>query len=123
MSDTANALGYRWEAEWEPELLAVGFRPGRRTLWIAEGLFFYLTESTVDQLVGATVRLSGAGSAIAADARGSGLLRAPGKAQLGSKCVLAGQWAWHHAGPLSKMRNALVRRCPGPRSPIGLATC
>jgi methyltransferase (TIGR00027 family) len=67
--------------EWEPELLAVGFRPGRRTLWIAEGLFFYLTESTVVRLVGATVRLSGAGSAIAADASGSGLLRAPGMAR------------------------------------------
>ena len=26
--------------EWEPALLASGFRPGGRTLWIAEGLFF-----------------------------------------------------------------------------------
>ncbi len=68
-------------SEWEPELLAVGFRPGRRTLWIAEGLFFYLAESTVDRLVGAAARLSGAGSAIAADASGSGLLRAPGMAR------------------------------------------
>ncbi len=64
--------------EWEPALLASGFRPGERTLWIAEGLFFYLTPQTVAHLLRATVALSGAGSATAADVSGSGLLGLPG---------------------------------------------
>jgi len=65
-------------SEWEPALLGAGFRRGERTLWIAEGLFFYLTPQTVARLLRATVALSGAGSAIAADVSGSGLLRLPG---------------------------------------------
>ena len=65
-------------SEWEPALLGAGFRRSERTLWIAEGLFFYLTPQTVARLLRATVALSGAGSAIAADVSGSGLLRLPG---------------------------------------------
>ena len=64
--------------EWEPALLGAGFRRGARTLWIAEGLFFYLTPQSVACLLRATLALSGAGSAIAADVSGSGLLRLPG---------------------------------------------
>ncbi len=64
--------------DWEPALLAAGFRRGVRTLWIAEGLFFYLAPPTVARLLRTTLMLSGAGSAIAADVSGTGLLRLPG---------------------------------------------
>lgn len=67
--------------EWEPALLGAGFRRGERTLWIAEGLFFYLAPQTVASLLRATVALSGAGSAIAVDVSGTGLLRLPGMAR------------------------------------------
>ena len=65
----------------EPSRAAGGFRRGARTLWIAEGLFFYLTPPTVARLPRATAALSGAGSAIAADVSGTGLLRLPGMAR------------------------------------------
>jgi Leucine carboxyl methyltransferase len=33
--------------QWEPELEDAGFDKARRTVWLAEGLFFYLTEDAV----------------------------------------------------------------------------
>jgi methyltransferase (TIGR00027 family) len=44
-----------------------GLRPDKRTLWVAEGLLFYLTPEQVDGLLRAAAAASAPGSVIAAD--------------------------------------------------------
>lgn len=63
---------------WDAALLRADFRPGSRTLWVAEGLLFYLPPSAVAELLRTARRLSGAGSLFAADIFGSGLHRLAG---------------------------------------------
>lgn len=54
-------------AGWAEPLLAAGFHRGTRTLWLAEGLFFYLTEEMIVAMLREAARLSGPGSHVAAD--------------------------------------------------------
>ena len=67
--------------DWPRALEAAGFAPDAATLWVAEGLLFYLAPDVVASLLAGARRLSGPGSAFAADASGTGLLRAPGMAR------------------------------------------
>ena len=64
--------------EWEPALVDAGFDPARPTMWLAEGLFFYLTEDAVRRLLATTARLCLAPARFGADLFGTGLLRLPG---------------------------------------------
>ena len=64
--------------EWEPALVDAGFDPARPTMWLAEGLFFYLTEDAVRRLLRTTARLCLARALFGADIFGTGLLPLPG---------------------------------------------
>ena len=63
--------------DWREPLVESGFEVGLRTGWLAEGLLFYLSEAAVHGIAAEAGRLSGAGSLIAADVFGSGLLTLP----------------------------------------------
>ncbi|HVV25008.1 MAG TPA: SAM-dependent methyltransferase [Pseudonocardiaceae bacterium] len=64
--------------DWPSALLAAGFRPTEPTVWLAEGLFFYLSPSTVDDLLAGTAALSESRALLAADTFGTGVLSIPG---------------------------------------------
>jgi methyltransferase (TIGR00027 family) len=53
--------------DWPEELLSSGLDSSRPTVWVAEGLLFYLSETAVDRLVGDTYGLSAPRSCLAAD--------------------------------------------------------
>lgn len=50
--------------DWPAKLVAAGFQPGARTVWIAEGLLVYLTPQDVDSLLAVVTSLSAPGSTI-----------------------------------------------------------
>jgi methyltransferase (TIGR00027 family) len=54
-------------ADWPTRLAGAGFDRTRRTLWLAEGLFFYLTGETSTGLLRGAADLSSTGSLFAAD--------------------------------------------------------
>ncbi len=64
--------------EWEPALLDAGFDPARGTVWLAEGLLFYLTEAAVGRVLGTCAQACRARALFAADIFGTGLLALPG---------------------------------------------
>jgi methyltransferase (TIGR00027 family) len=64
-------------ADWVQQLLAAGFDPMTATVWIAEGVLFYLTSSQVDGVLAGAATLSARDSVVAADTFGTGLLRLP----------------------------------------------
>ncbi|WP_316520016.1 class I SAM-dependent methyltransferase [Kitasatospora brasiliensis] len=53
--------------DWTEMLLLAGFRPNRPTLWVIEGLSFFLAESDVRRLLGAIRKLSAAGTVLLGD--------------------------------------------------------
>ena len=65
------------QADWSGALLTAGFDPGLPTVWLAEGLVFYLSRSAVERLLTQAAALSTARAVIALDAFGTGLLRLP----------------------------------------------
>lgn len=64
--------------EWVPALLDAGFDPDRGTVWLAEGLLFYLTEAAVGSLLHTCAQVCRARALVAADIFGTGLLDLPG---------------------------------------------
>jgi methyltransferase (TIGR00027 family) len=52
---------------WPEALIASDLHPSRPTVWVAEGLLFYLPAETVGRLLGDVSRLSAPGSYLAAD--------------------------------------------------------
>jgi methyltransferase (TIGR00027 family) len=64
--------------DWAGRLLSAGFNPASPTVWVAEGVLFYLAAREVHALLGAAATLSSAGAVFAADVFGTGLLRLPG---------------------------------------------
>lgn len=62
---------------WEPALEDAGFDKARRTVWLAEGLFFYLIEDAVRGLLRSSARLCRVRALFGADVFGTGLLRLP----------------------------------------------
>ena len=63
--------------DWTSRLLGAGFDPRARTLWVAEGLFFYLTEQRIVEMLRGAARLCGPGSLLAADVVGTAGLDSP----------------------------------------------
>jgi methyltransferase (TIGR00027 family) len=57
--------------DWPEALVAAGFECDRPTIWVAEGLLFYLAEAAVHRLLEDTHRLSAPGSYLAADLMGA----------------------------------------------------
>ncbi len=64
--------------EWRSTLVEAGFSPARPTLWLAEGLLFYLTPEAVGRLLSTAAQACRARALFAADIFGTGLLRLPG---------------------------------------------
>jgi methyltransferase (TIGR00027 family) len=72
--------------DWSGALVEAGLDSSRPTMWVAEGLFFYLTAPAVTALLSTAGLLSRARARFAADMFGSGLLRLPTmKAHLDSR--------------------------------------
>ncbi|MFE9611271.1 class I SAM-dependent methyltransferase [Streptomyces sp. NPDC006012] len=63
--------------EWLPELAQAGFDPGRPTLWIVEGLLFFLTPEQATDLLRALGSASAPGSWLGVDFVSQALLRSP----------------------------------------------
>ncbi|WP_030740603.1 SAM-dependent methyltransferase [Streptomyces sp. NRRL S-31] len=63
--------------DWLPALRQAGFDPARPTLWIAEGLMFFLTEEQVVHLLRTLGSASAPGSRLAVDFVSRALLRSP----------------------------------------------
>lgn len=59
------------QTDWPTPLLAAGFDPGLPTLWLAEGLVFYLSRRATEQLLTQAATLSTARAVIALDAFGT----------------------------------------------------
>eukprot|EP00898_Chlorokybus_atmophyticus_P000056 jgi/Chlat1/1050/Chrsp110S01560 len=51
---------------WEDKLMRAGFEPQRRTVWVSEGLFMYLSPEAVDSIVRTAARISAPGSVLVA---------------------------------------------------------
>jgi methyltransferase (TIGR00027 family) len=63
--------------DWTPALHEATFDANRSTLWIAEGLFFYLIEADVRRILQQAAELTRAGGKFFADTMGTGLLTRP----------------------------------------------
>lgn len=64
--------------EWSAALVAAGFDRAGPTVWLAEGLMFYLDPPSVRALLSGAAALSETRAVLAADIFGTGLLRLPG---------------------------------------------
>jgi methyltransferase (TIGR00027 family) len=78
-------------ADWVAPLRAAGLCPSARTLWLAEGLFFYLTEEQIAAMLRAAAQVSGAGSRFAADVIGTAGLDGPAMRPYRDWCAANGQ--------------------------------
>ncbi|MEV4509153.1 SAM-dependent methyltransferase [Dactylosporangium sp. NPDC049525] len=63
--------------DWVTPLLDAGFDRHGRTLWLAEGLFFYLTEQMIVEMLRSAAQGCGAGSLLGADVIGTAGLDSP----------------------------------------------
>ncbi|MFJ2131503.1 class I SAM-dependent methyltransferase [Streptomyces sp. NPDC087845] len=64
---TRTTVGVDLAGSWESALHDAGFSGGARTLWIVEGLLYYLEESSVRGLLASLARLSAPGALVAGD--------------------------------------------------------
>lgn len=74
-------------ADWRPALLGAGFDRRATTLWLAEGLFFYLAEQTIVALLRDAAALCGAGSLFTADVTGTAGLDSAAMRRYRAWCV------------------------------------
>jgi methyltransferase (TIGR00027 family) len=72
-----HAIGVDLRFEWSDALLDAGFQPETPSVWLAEGLLYYLTESTVHLLLSTIRRLAAKGSHLGADLVNSDFLWNP----------------------------------------------
>ncbi|MBV8828725.1 MAG: SAM-dependent methyltransferase [Acidobacteriaceae bacterium] len=71
------AVGTDLEGSWTSALRAAGFRANAPSLWIAEGLFYYLQENAVAEILARLSEDSAPGSALAADFISRSFLTSP----------------------------------------------
>lgn len=64
-------------ADWKRPLLDAGFDPRRPTLWLVEGLLFFLTEEQAGAVLRCCAGLSTRGSRLVVDMASNALLRSP----------------------------------------------
>lgn len=76
--------------DWAPGLVNAGFDVSIPTLWVTEGLLFYLATSEVDALLREAAEFSAPGSFFVADVFGTGLLDLPAMQPLVSSRTAAG---------------------------------
>jgi methyltransferase (TIGR00027 family) len=65
------------EASWPERLVARGYRPDRHSVWLIEGLFYYLTRLAVDGLLDKVRSLTAANSPLGFDVMNQGLFFSP----------------------------------------------
>jgi methyltransferase (TIGR00027 family) len=70
-------LGDFHGGEWAERLARAGFDPGAAVLWVAEGLFFYLTEADVRGVLRGAAEMTRGGGRFFADVTGTGVLGLP----------------------------------------------
>jgi methyltransferase (TIGR00027 family) len=63
--------------DWGAALVAAGFSPAQRTLWLCEGLLVYLDEAAVSGLISRIAALSTPGSTLLCDVSGRRMLDSP----------------------------------------------
>lgn len=68
--------------DWRPRLAAAGFDPDRSSVWVLEGLLYYLAEPDVRRLLGEVAGFCAPGSALACDLINEVALTAPSTARL-----------------------------------------
>jgi methyltransferase (TIGR00027 family) len=79
--------------DWAGALVDAGFRPEAPSLWLVEGLLYYLEEADACRLLAETSRLAAPGSAFGADMVSASFLTSPFTAP--ARAVLAARgWAW-----------------------------
>lgn len=71
------AVGVDLADQWVPALIEAGFDPGKRSVWVIEGLLAYLDESAVRSLVERVTGVSSPGSRMAADVPGRAFIDSP----------------------------------------------
>jgi methyltransferase (TIGR00027 family) len=85
-----HTVGVELAGDWGAGLTAAGFRPDRPTAWLAEGLFFYLAESSIIELLRASAALSGPGSRFLADVMSAAGLDQPAMNSYRDYCARQG---------------------------------
>ncbi|PKU22088.1 class I SAM-dependent methyltransferase [Telmatospirillum siberiense] len=70
-------VGVDLAGDWLPALEASGYRSDEKTLWVAEGLLFFLTEVQAHGLLSTLARASSPGSRLITDMTSATLLRHP----------------------------------------------
>ncbi len=65
------------EATWPEALLAAGYEPQKPSIWLIEGLLFYLTDDAVDELLAKVDSLTATGSLVGLDVMNSDLFLCP----------------------------------------------
>jgi methyltransferase (TIGR00027 family) len=76
--------------DWPDALPTVGFDPTRRTVWLAEGLFFYLAEESVLALLGTAAGLCPPGSLFLADVMSGAVADLPSMGAYRDYCARIG---------------------------------
>jgi methyltransferase (TIGR00027 family) len=71
-------VGVDLTRDWMSPLLAAGFKPGRPTAWLVEGLLYFLTAQQRDALLAEITHLSTTGSVLLADYVSQTSLDSPG---------------------------------------------
>jgi methyltransferase (TIGR00027 family) len=78
---------------WTDALLQAGFRPEAPSLWLVEGLLYYLEEADARRLLAEASRLAAPGSALGCDMVSASFFTSPFTAP--ARAVLAARgWAW-----------------------------
>lgn len=69
-----HAVAVDLREDWSAALVGAGFHPAEPTVWLAEGLLFYLPEGAVHALLDATARLSLRGTMLGTDIMSAAML-------------------------------------------------
>ncbi len=70
-------LGTNLESEWGGLLIGAGFQPEQASLWLIEGLLYYLHEGPVDGILRQIAKLAATGSQLSADLVSQSCLSSP----------------------------------------------
>jgi methyltransferase (TIGR00027 family) len=65
------------DAGWEDGLLAAGYLPDRRSIWLLEGILYYLTEEHAHRTLESVRRLTTSASVVSGDVVNGAFLRSP----------------------------------------------